>query len=102
MFRLEPNPTFRAKIKIPVPGQTSAVLDIEFRHKTRKAAMKFGQSLEGRDEVEALEEIIVNWSNCEQDYSRDALAQLIENYPGAFLAITAGYADELVHGRRGN
>jgi hypothetical protein len=102
MFKMQPAPTFRAKVKIPVPGEASGVLEVEFRHKTRKALKAYLEGTKDREDLDALEEIIVGWSGAEVEYSREALATLIDNYAGAAAALVGAYAKELADARLGN
>ncbi len=107
-FKLNPEPTFRASVPIPVPGGGSMALDLEFRHKTRAALHAWYDSFEGRDgdaaraEAECLHEVVAGWHNCEAIYSLEALTTLLENYPQAGGAILAAYTRELTGARLGN
>lgn len=103
MFKLDPSPTFKIKVKIPVPGDKSAALEVEFRHKTKKELQRYlEEAAGGRDDVQALDEIIVGWSGLEEAYSKDVLARLLDNYPGSAGAILGTYAKELGDARLGN
>lgn len=106
MFKLEPNPTFKAKVAIPVPGSPvgKSTLEIEFRHKTKAALQAYLESTttNARDDIDALAEIIVGWHDIDVDYNRDNLATLLQNYPAAAPAIVSAYVKELADARLGN
>jgi len=101
-FKLNPEPTFRASVPIPVPGGGSMPLELEFRHKTRAALREWYDSFDGRTEAECLHDVVAAWHNCEASYSLETLATLIENYPQAGGAILAAYTRELTGARLGN
>jgi hypothetical protein len=111
MFKLQPNPTFRAKVLIHVPGEPAGVpIEFEFRHKTVTEAKALGEryqqaiaergAVEGN--VETLDEIIVGWSGVEAEYSREVLRRLVDTFAGAGPAILKGYMEGLSGARLGN
>ncbi|MGE3596639.1 MAG: phage tail assembly chaperone [Dehalococcoidia bacterium] len=102
MFKLKPNPTFFAKVDIPVPGSDPASLDIEFRHMRREDAAEFARGLGERDPMESLRQVVVGWKGVAEEFSDGALAELHANYAGAADRILAAYFDELRGARRKN
>jgi hypothetical protein len=103
MFKLEPNPTFWAKVMIPVPGDEPVPIEIEFRHFSRK---KLAEMMEADAEknigISFCEQIITDWRDVEDEFSRDELERLLDNYHGAGLAIFLAYHKELQQGRQKN
>jgi hypothetical protein len=102
MFRLKPDPTFWARIDIPIPGAEPATLELELRHKRRDQAVAFAQALAEREPLEALREIVVSWRGVDEPFSEPALAELVANYAGAPDRILSAYFDELRGARRKN
>lgn len=102
VFKLNPEPTFRATVQIPVPGAEDMPLEVEFRHKTRDALRQYLDGLADSTDEDALQAILVGWHNCETAFSREALETLLQNYPAAARAILARYAVEVSGARRGN
>ena len=105
MFVLQPKPTFKAEVTIPTPTGEGKI-KIEFKHKGRKALTEFLQSLPGqegqkepREDVDALSEIIADWSGVDTKYSIEALEQLLDGYPTAAKAIFDAYLPALMDGR---
>ncbi len=96
MFKIQPNPTFKTAVAIPVAGGKPASIEVEFKYLTRDQVAEFFQSLEGRKDHEALAEVVVGWSGVDVPYSTDALATLLNNYLPAgralFDAFIAGLA----------
>lgn len=106
-FKFVPNPIFKADVLIPTPGGDPQTLKVNFKHKGRKALAAFYESLtvEGqpRDDVDALCDLIDGWDKGETvEFSRDNLADLIDNYPGATMAFFESYRKNLIEGRTKN
>lgn len=100
-IKLEPNPTFRASVTIHPPGDgTSFEIDCEFRHKTTEQRDEFVKG--SKFDLEAVQEILVGWSDDAVPYKAETLIVLLGNYPGAASAIVTTYLRELVGARRGN
>lgn len=105
MFVLQPKPTFEHEIVIPVPGGGEGKFTVIFRHKGKKELNAFYEALgseTGRNDVDALAELIEGWKNVDEKYSRDALEKMLDAYPGAALALFEGYRVALFEGRRKN
>lgn len=102
IFKLNPEPTFRVSVPIPVPGAADMELEVEFRHKTRDELQAFFTGFQDRTDVECLMEIVAGWHNCETPFSREALETLLQNYPKANTAILGKYSAETVVSRLGN
>lgn len=101
---LKPNPTFRKDVPLPVPGAEPMRVTFEFRHMTRKALAEFlhGEESEKRSDLDALMKVIADWPGQSVAFSRENLAELLENYHGAGRAIMQTYIDELQAVRLGN
>ncbi len=100
-LQLKPNPTFRAKVAIPVPGGEPVEVEFTFRHRTRDDLQKFiddGDKIEAADRILAMAEA---WE-LSDPFTRDNVALLAQNYISAPMAIFETYLDELVKARRKN
>lgn len=102
IFKLNPEPTFRASVAIPVAGGDPMNLDVEFRHKTRDEAKAWFGSFAGRSDADCLMDIVAGWHNCETAFSRESLDTLLQNYAQASGAILDAYTRELTGARLGN
>lgn len=103
MFKLQPNPTFKAKVPVSIPGQDKPqAIEMEFRHMSREAMREYFESLPGQSDAEALARIVVGWSDVDQAFSPEALAVLLDNYPSAAGLIFETYRNELFEARRKN
>lgn len=97
MFKLEPNPTFFAPVKIHVPGQGDGQIEVEFRYLSPAARKSYFASLAERSNIDALAEIVVGWREIDAPFSRENLESLLDTYPSAAAAIFAVYVAE-IHG----
>lgn len=102
IFKLNPEPTFRTAVAIPVAGGEPVELELEFRHKTRDDAKAWFAGFAGRTDADCLMDIVAGWHNCETAFSREALDTLLQNYAQASAAILAAYTRELTGARLGN
>jgi len=125
MFKLNPNPTFWAPVKITRPGEESEPIEFEFKHRTRTGLAEwqktFSQQVPApteddpkrtetvwRSDREIVPEYIVNWrkainSKGEQEpWSVDAFLDLTENYPSSAVEVYAGYIAALTESKAKN
>lgn len=106
MFVLQPNPTFKETIAIPVPGGEPGKITFEFKRLGKKALRTLFKSLtEGEDEREdadVLSEIIVGWAGVDEKFSKAALETLCDAYPGAATAVILGYNKAMLEGKAKN
>lgn len=104
MFKLQPNPTFKAKVAISVAGQVApAQIEVEFKYLSRPQVRDYFESLGGgKTDAEALSEIIVGWSGPDQAFSREALEMLLDNYPASGSDLFETFRRELLESKRKN
>lgn len=120
-MRIDPKPTFPAKVGLTVPGQAApAELDLVFRHKDKAAlqAWMTGRPAGGeagaaaaplaRTDAEFLGEVVAGWSGVQDaagadvPYTPEAFARLLQNYPAAAGEIYRAYLRELTESRLKN
>lgn len=100
-FSLTPNPTFKAKVEIPVPGGDTATLEMTFKHKTRDEFRAFTDGLAGRTDADIVMDVAEAWS-LEEKFTPANVEKLTQNYLGAGMAIMNAYFAELAGARKGN
>lgn len=101
LFSLTPNPMFKADVDIPVPGGSTVKVNFTFKHKTRSEFKEFFESLQGREDADIILDIAAGWG-LKDDFSRENVEQLTENYIGSARAILDKYVQEISGARRGN
>ena len=105
MLKLQPNPTFKAKVGIPVPGADKpAEIVCVFAHMTRDEYQAFADpaALASRGDLDSLIRILRGWEGVDAEFSADALAMLCQQYHGAAFAISSAFVQELTRARLGN
>lgn len=107
MFRIQPNPTFKSEVTIPTP-EGAGKIKFEFKHKGRKALQEFLKMFSNDDpekdvtEGDILADIVAGWDGVDTEFSSEALADLIDNYPSAGRAIIDAYVPALLEGKQKN
>lgn len=103
MFKINPDPTFRVSVALSVPGNdTPATIAVDFKHLAKSALRDYFGNLEGKSDAEALGFIVTGWSGVDKDYSAEALALLLDNYPSAAGELFNAYRRELLEAGRKN
>jgi hypothetical protein len=100
-FTLNPSPTFKAVVSIPVPGGKGADIEWTFRHRTRDQFKDLMNSIESLEDVELLLEIASGW-DLEDAFDADNLETMTQNYPGSARAVFVKYIDEMTAARTKN
>ena len=104
-LRLQPNPTFRAKVGVPVSGQEKPEeIVCVFAHMTRDEFREFAapEVANARTDADSLNRILRGWEGVDAEFSADALALLCQQYHGAAFAISSAFVAELTKARLGN
>lgn len=103
-FKLQANPTFKATVNIPVPGEKAEAVSFTFRHKTRAQFDALIASLaSGEAHIDAVvKDVVVEWTHPGVDYSEAALVECLDMFPGSALAIFTAFRESLMEARRKN
>jgi hypothetical protein len=107
MFRIEPNPTFDAEVRITVPGSAEpALLAVTFRHRGRRELKAWiDRAKDAASDTAYLGEVIASWRGVEDadgralPYSAEALARLLDAYPASGGELFDAYLDALTRAR---
>lgn len=100
-FVLDPAPTFKATVNIPVHGGTTAPVVFEFKHRDREALEQFTKSVGERPVEDTVMDVAVGW-DLEDSFDADSIKKLCKNYMGAPSAIADAYYGEIYQRRLGN
>ena len=111
MIRLQPNPQFRFKVDLSVPGsEEPARFTLIGRHQGQAALNAWAErakDMQGQD-AKFLAGVIIGWEGVLDDdgkavpFDELALAALIDAYPGSGLAMFTAYVRELSASRTKN
>ncbi len=97
-FNLVPSPTFKASVAIQVPGGKAVPVEFTFKHRNRDEYKALIENLEGRKDVEILQDIACGWE-LEDPFDEKSLQQLVDNYLGAGRTVLETYIAELTAAR---
>ena len=93
-FTLEPSPTFKAAVNIPVPGAGFVPVAFFFKHRDRDGFKELADGMAERDPINLLLDIACGWE-LEEPFDSINLTKLTDRYLGAFQAILDTYFGEL-------
>jgi hypothetical protein len=106
MIKLIADPTFEVSVPLTVAGHPDPVeVQMTFRHMTMEQVSAWFKANEGKPSADALDKIISGWrgvmaeDGTNVDYSKQALATLLQNYQQAAGEITRAYVRELTESR---
>lgn len=101
-FSLVPEPTFKAKVAIPIPGKKPQNIEFTFKWRDGDALKEFVDALGNFDtDTDAAMEFATGWDLADA-FSRENVEKLIKNYPGAAKALVTTYLGENAGARLGN
>lgn len=101
-LKLVPDPTFKAKVEIAVPGATPAGVVFTFKHRSRQEMDRFlKQVSDMNDDVEMVMALAVGWELAD-DFTEENVRALVDSYISAPAAIFETYLKELTGNRSKN
>lgn len=100
-IKLEADPTFKAKVGIPVPGSDPALVEFTFKHRTRDAVMKWLAESQESSDVQSVQDVATAWE-LDDAFNAENIDRLCQNYAGAGFAIVSAYLEELRGARTKN
>lgn len=98
---LKPNPTFQAKVAIPVPGAEPVEVEFTFKHRNRAELKAFADGMTDRDDVAIIMDMAGGWDLADA-FTPENLAQLVANYFAAPRVIFNTYLEELTKAKEKN
>lgn len=98
---LKANPTFPAKVAIPVAGAAAVLVELTFRHRTKTELGEFVASRESATDVDSFMAMVTGWE-LEAEFNRENADELLQNYIGAGVCTYAAYLQELTKSKSGN
>lgn len=92
-LRLVPDPTFKAKVAIPVPGQRDALVEFTFKYRNADQLLEWVSNSRDALDADLVFECAIGWA-LDDEFTADNVRTLCNNYPGAGNAIVSVYLDE--------
>ena len=102
-IKLVNDPTFKAKVGIPVPGGSDAPVEFTFKWRTKTEAKAWLDTVEEAkpSDAEAVQAMATGWS-LDDAFTAENIARLCDVYGGASHAILTTYLRELAGARAKN
>lgn len=98
-LKLTAEPTFKAKVGIPVAGSKPVDVEFTFRHRKRSEAAEWATDL--KDYAAAVMDSAIAW-DLEDEFNQANVATLLESYAGSGEAVIRTYLQELAGSRAKN
>ena len=100
-LKQNPEPTFKAKVGIPVPGSRTVEVQFTFKHRTRDETLEWIDQSKDDPAAKSIMECAVGWE-LEDEFNAENVERLCNNYSGAGNAVVFAYLDELRGARAKN
>ena len=100
-LKLVANPTFQAKVGIPMAGGDSVDVLMTFKHRTKTALEEWVKSRGGKPDTESFMDMVEGW-DLDEPFNKENVDLLLEIYGGAGLATFQTYLSELVQAKLKN
>lgn len=101
-LKLNPEPTFKAKVDIPIPGARPVPVEFIFRNRNREDFAAWAQSLTDEKPAETVVlEIAMGW-DLDDAFNEENVKTLLSNYLGSFHPILTRYMDEITQAKAKN
>lgn len=101
-FTLVPDPTFKAKAAIPVPGKKAQNIEFTFKWRDADEFKKFMEDLGNHEnDTDAVLDFVTGWELAEP-FGRENVDKLVKNYIGSAAALIKTYIQENAGARLGN
>ena len=97
------NPTFQAKVGIPMAGEDAKPVPVmlTFKHRTKSQLTEWLNSRQGKDDAESFLDMVSAW-DLEDEFKKENIELLLENYAGTAREVLNVYVDQLFKAKLGN
>lgn len=93
-LKLQPEPTFKARVAISQAGGNDVFVEFTFKHRTKDELDAFVEASRGRDDQVTIMEACTGWELTDP-WTRESIDLLVANYISSGAAIFHTYIDEL-------
>lgn len=101
-FSLVPDPTFKAKVAIPIPGKKAHNIEFTFKWRDSDEFKTFMEGLGNNEsDTDAVMDFVTGWELSDA-FNRENVEKLVKNYIGSARAIINVYIEENAGARLGN
>lgn len=100
-LKIKAEPTFRAKVMVPVAGGEDVEVEFEFKHRSRSDLVEFMKTAMSRKSADVVEDMLAGWQFADQ-FTRKNIELLIDDHIGVDGRLLDKYCESLVGRRLGN
>lgn len=100
-LKLNPDPTFKSKVGIHVPGRGETLVEFTFKYRDREEAKAFIEESKELSDVESVQAVAQGWE-LEEAFDDTNIGALCMKYPSAPFRILQAYFNELAGAREKN
>jgi hypothetical protein len=100
-LKLQPDPTFKAKVAIHQPGAEPVDVEFTFKHRGRKELASFAEAMSGIGDAELILALATGWE-LEDPFNAENVAVLVEHHYTAPAAIWMTYLEALTKAKEKN
>jgi hypothetical protein len=100
-LKLNPDPTFKAKVAIQAPGSGVDPVEFTFKHRTRDEMDAFLKVSPELKDAALIMEMATGWELVDA-FTPENINKLVQNYITAPQTIFEAYLEEMVKARRKN
>ena len=100
-FKLVADPTFKCKVLIPRAGQEDGEIELTFKHYIKDTLIELENELQNKPEIDFVMKLVSGWS-LNEEFNKENMNILLNNYPAAIQAITSTYYKEMLGQREKN
>lgn len=94
------NPTFKAKVGIPIAGGNPVEVEFIFKHRTKTELDKW-LAIEHKSDVNVILDVASAW-DLQEPFDESNVSILCQNYIGSSREIIKKYVEELTQAKLGN
>ena len=100
-FKLVADPTFKCKVLIPRAGQEDGEIELTFKHYIKDTLIELENELQNKPEIDFVMKLVSGW-NLNEEFNKENMNILLNNYPAAIRAIMSSYYKEMLGQREKN
>lgn len=93
-LKLNPEPTFKAKVPVPVPGAAPADVQFTFKWRKRDEVKDWLEAVQDKTDAEIIMDAAVAW-DLDDEFTLENAERLCNAYIGAGREFVSTYLDEL-------
>lgn len=100
-LRLSLDPTFKAIVRVPVPGRGADDVEFIFKGRDREGVKAFVESIPNRSDVDLIMDMASGW-DLDDPFDAEGVAKMVKLFIGSTRAVLDKYLEEVAQAKLGN